>query len=122
MPCSSEDDAMTRATSSADGKEMSENKAIFGVARRTERSLQIKKGLMCKQDENLRSKKNLGETCNMPRTGGLVQNCISNRERADPTCPHLFVSRKALQPSPAFSLLLWKMLQTHENTSHSWYI
>lgn len=51
MPCSSEDDAVTRATSSTDGKEMRKDKAISGIARRTERSLQIKKGLMCKEDK-----------------------------------------------------------------------
>lgn len=51
MPCSSEDDAMARATSSADGEEMYEDKVGFGIARRTERSLQMKKGLMRKQGE-----------------------------------------------------------------------
>lgn len=44
-----EDDAMARATSSADGEEMYEDKAGFGTARRTERSLQVKKGLTHKQ-------------------------------------------------------------------------
>lgn len=50
MPCGSEDDAMPRATSSSAGKEMRKDKAICGAARRTDRSLQMKKGSMCKQD------------------------------------------------------------------------
>jgi len=53
LPCSSEDDAVTRATSSADGKEMGKDKAIFGIARRVERSSWMQIGLMCKQDKNL---------------------------------------------------------------------
>lgn len=53
MPRSSEDDATARATSSADGEEMYEDKAGFGIARRTKRSLQVKKGLTHKQGKNL---------------------------------------------------------------------
>ena len=45
MPCSSEDDAVTRTTGSAEGKELRKDKAIFGIARKTERSLQMKKEL-----------------------------------------------------------------------------
>ena len=45
VPCISEDDAVTGTTGSAEGKELRKDKAIFGIARKTERSLQVKKEL-----------------------------------------------------------------------------